>query len=409
MATGAKIGPERRRCHYVPRVTSSPLACRIITPPGLEAVTAGELAALGLTPGEIELGGIEVPLTPSQLADALIRLRTASRIVVRVASFRARTFAELERHAATVPWVTYLPAGMAVHLRVTSHKSRLYHQQGIAERIGRVIMGEVAGCQVIPAAGEAEELDGEPRQLSVVQRILVRLWRDEVTISCDAAGALLHRRGWRQGAIRAPLRETLAAAMLLGAEWDGGVPLVDPMMGSGTIVIEAARLVRRIAPGRERRFVLEAWPGMSPTLVPEARARARAEERSDLSVSIMGSDRDAGAVRSAVEHAERAGVASDVMLSCAPLTALPPDDGPGLLLTNPPYGARLGDLMRLRDLYAALGALPRRRPHWSLAFLATHPRLVGQVRLPMVERWRSTNGGIPVRLLHYQPPVAPPS
>ncbi len=403
MATGAKIGRDPGRCHYVPRVTTSPLACRIITPPGLEAVTATELAGLALEPGAMEPGGIDVAMTPMQLADALIRLRTASRIVVRVASFRARTFAELERHAATVPWADYLPAGMAVHLRVTSHKSRLYHQQGIAERVGRVIMGEMPGCQVIPAAGDAEELDGEPRQLPVVQRILVRLWRDEVTISCDAAGALLHRRGWRQGAIRAPLRETLAAAMLLGAGWDGSVPLVDPMMGSGTIVIEAARLVRRIAPGRERRFVLEAWPGMPPTLVADARARARADERPEATVSIAGSDRDAGAVRSAEDHAVRAGVAADLDLRCAPLTALPPDDGPGLLLTNPPYGARLGDLMRLRDLYASLGAMPQRRPQWSLAFLATHPRLVGQVRLPMAERWRSSNGGIPVRLLHYQP------
>lgn len=376
-----------------------PLACYATTTPGLEGVLAAELVALGHTV-EADVGGMGFATDADGLATALLQLRTASRLVVRVAEFRARTFAELERHAGKVDWGRVVPAGLPVHFRVTSKKSRLYHQDGIAERLERSVAAAVSGVAAVRPPGEAEEREADVTILPEVQRFVVRVFRDEVTISADASGALLHRRGWRQDVARAPLRETLAAAMLLGVEWSGEVPLFDPFMGSGTIPIEAALLARRIAPGRGRRFAAEQWPMLGTAIFLAARTRATDGERSGATVAIGGADRDPGATLAAIANAERAGVVLDVSLTRATVSELPADDGRGLLLTNPPYGVRVGERTALRSLYAALGnVLHDRRPAWQLAMLVNDRVLQGQVGVPMRDVWKTTNGGIDVRLV----------
>ena len=237
------------------------LDCFATTAPGVESLLAGELARFGITPGTTEPGGVEFAATRAQLADALLWLRTANRVVVRIAKFHARSFAELERHAARVAWGDVISAGGAVHFRVTSKKSRLYHEDGIAERLERGVVGTVGNVASVRAPSAAEEMETDVTRLAGVQRIVVRVMRDEVTLSADAAGALLHLRGYRQAVAKAPLRETLAAALLLASGWEPDTPLLDPMCGSGTVPIEAAMLSRRMAPGRARRFSAEAWPG----------------------------------------------------------------------------------------------------------------------------------------------------
>jgi putative N6-adenine-specific DNA methylase len=234
-----------------------------------------------------------------------------------------------------------MQVGAAVHFRITSKKSRLYHEDGIAERLERAVARQVEGTTAVRSASAAEALEHDVSALPQVQRFVVRLFRDEVTISADASGALLHRRGWRQEVAKAPLRESLAAAMLLGAEWNGGESLHDPFCGSGTIVIEAALLARRMAPGRCRRFAAERWPSVGEAPLSVARTAARAEELPGAAVTISGSDRDAGAVAAAIGNAERAGVAGDVRFVRATVSELEPDEGSGLLVTNPPYGVRL--------------------------------------------------------------------
>ncbi len=378
----------------------SPLACFATTAPGVETLLAGELEGLGLEVGEREPGGAEFTADHAGLADALLGLRTANRVTVRLAAFRARSFAELERHAARIDWGAMVPAGSAVHFRVTSKKSRLYHHDGIAERLERSVAAAVSPVEMVRAAAEAESREDDVTRLPEVQRFVVRLFRDEVTISADASGALLHRRGWRQEVARAPLRETLAAAMLLGAAWQDDEPLFDPFAGSGTVPIEAALLARRIAPGRGRRFAAEQWPaiGAAPILLARTRASERELPRAD--VRIGGADRDPGAMLAAIGNAERAGVVLDVSFTRATISELPPDDGRGLLCTNPPYGVRVGERTALRSLYAALGhAVQDRRPGWRLAMLVNDRVLQGQVGLPMREVLRTTNGGLPVRLV----------
>ncbi|MFL5382664.1 MAG: class I SAM-dependent RNA methyltransferase [Longimicrobiaceae bacterium] len=371
-----------------------------VAAPGLEAICAAELRALGIA-AAAEPGGAAWEGTLDDVHRASLWLRTAGRVVVRAGVFHARTFIELERHARRVPWERWVTRGRAVRLRVTSKKSKLYHEGAIAERLLGFIEERVGGIGASSAAkGPEEEAEGGDAQLFVV-----RVHRDEVTVSADSSGALLHLRGYRQALAKAPLRETLAAAMLRGAGWAGDTPLLDPMCGSGTIPIEAALLARNVAPGvasasREpRAFAFTAWPGHDADAWARAVAGARDAILPASPVPISGSDRDAGAIEAARANAERAGVAADVELAVRPVSAMEPPPGPGLLVCNPPYGVRVGEIDALRNLYAALGRTARARcPGWTVALLAAERKLEAQVGIPFAEAFRTSNGGIPVRL-----------
>ncbi|HEV7589604.1 MAG TPA: class I SAM-dependent RNA methyltransferase [Longimicrobium sp.] len=373
-----------------------------VAAPGLEALCAAELRALGIA-AAAEPGGAAWEGTMDDLYRANLWLRTASRVVVRAATFRARTFIELERHARKVPWERWVVPGRAVRLRVTSKKSKLYHEGAIAERLLGFIEDRVGGIGATSAVKGPED---EPDDGGDAQLFVVRVLRDEVTISADSSGALLHLRGYRQAVAKAPLRETLAAAMLLGAGWRGDSPLLDPMCGSGTIPIEAALLARNVAPGlasasrQPRAFAFTAWPGHDAALWERAVAGARDALLPAAPVPIAGSDRDAGAVDAARANAERAGVAGDVDFAVRPVSAMEPPARPGLLICNPPYGVRVGESDALRNLYAALGRTARARcPGWTVALLAAERKLEAQVGIPFTEAFRTSNGGIPVRLV----------
>lgn len=364
--------------------------CYAITPPGVEHLTAGELAAFGITPGATEPGGVAFHATLRQMCQANLALRTASRIVVRIAEFPARAFYELERKSKRLPWAEFLPPGSPVRFRVTSRKSKLYHEGAVAERLAGAVGSE--RFAVDPPLGDE---GGGPAQL-----FLVRIIRDVVTISADSSGELLHRRGYRQDVAKAPLRETLAAAMLLGAGYDASRPLVDPFCGSGTCPIEAALLARQIAPGLRRAFAFEQWPGFDTAQWAALREEASSRILPAAPAPILGSDRDPGAIRAARDNAERAGVAGDITWGTASLSEVTLPAGPGLLITNPPYGVRVGGGGDLRDLYARLGSVLRDGgPGWTIAMLSADPMLAGQLGTSMTTRWESNNGGIGVRLL----------
>jgi putative N6-adenine-specific DNA methylase len=254
------------------------LECFAVAAPGLEPLVAAELRAMGeLQPvavGETEPGGVSFRTDRPGLYAANLHLRIASRVLMRIGAFHASAFHELERHAARLPWPKFVASGSPVAFRVTSRKSRLYHQDAIAQRLLAVAGGAT------PATSEED----------ATQEFIVRFFRDECTVSADASGALLHRRGYRLATAKAPLRETLAAAMLVGSGWDGSAPLIDPMCGSGTIPIEAALLARRIPPGMARRFAFMRWPGFDESLwdrlVRQARSACSRAPRSRYSAPI---------------------------------------------------------------------------------------------------------------------------
>lgn len=376
--------------------------------PGLEPLLEAELRALGFSDATCSTGGVQFSCDARGLARANLQSRLASRVVVRLAAFKALAFHELERAARRVEWARMLGPNATYRLRVTAKKSRLYHSDAIAQRVAEAIERAVPGAQRVdgPARDEDETLDGEPHALGVAmdaanaQLFVVRFDHDRCTVSADSSGALLHRRGYRKAVAKAPMRETLAAAMLVAARYDAAQPLVDPFCGSGTLLIEAAMMARRIAPGSWRRFAAERWPEVPAEAWTRARADAAAQELPRAAAPIVGADRDAGAVAAALANAERAGVRGDLEVLQRPLaaTALPP--GPGLLITNPPYGVRVSERGPLRDLYATLGRVLREQGRgWRLAMLSADRALDGHTGLRFVERLRTSNGGIPVRVV----------
>lgn len=368
-----------------------------IAAPGLAPLVAAECVVQGITPREVTPAGVAFDATAGQLFSMNLWSRLASRVLVRLAQFEARDFATLEKVAARVPWQRVLKPGATVRLRVTCRKSRLYHSDAVAERVGRGILGAITGSQVVGRAVDDEDDDD-----AVTQLIVVRFDHDQCTISADSSGALLHRRGWRQAIAKAPLRETLAAAMLTACEWNGAVPLVDPFCGSGTIGIEAALRARGMAPGLGREFVMEQWPNADAAVFARVRREADAQRRPSVGAPIVMRDRDAGACKAALANAERAGVLQDIVVEQGSLsdTALDEIGNTGLLLTNPPYGLRIGDGSDLRALYARLGDVLRAGGRgWQLGLLVPDRVLAGQTRLTFDAVLRTTSGGLPVEVL----------
>jgi putative N6-adenine-specific DNA methylase len=369
-----------------------PLDLFAICAPGLSTFLAAELRDLGLPVGDVTPAGVTLRGTLADLYRANLQSRLATRIVVRIATFEATHFSTLDKRLRTVDWPRWLAPGTDVACRVTCRKSRLYHSGAVAERV----QGAIAAAVRHRAVDVTDEDDDEGAH----QLLLVRLDHDRCTVSLDASGALLHRRGYRQAVAKAPLRETLAAAMLRAARWDGTRPLMDPCCGSGTIPIEAALIARQMAPGRNRSFAFERWPNLARRTWQEIREAAQAAERPSTPVVIAGSDRDAGAIQSARENAARAGVEADIEFAQAAISgARPSVPTPGLVAVNPPWGARIGEADALRNLYAAIGKAMRGPfSGWDLAVLAADPRLVRQMGCPLEPKFATTAGGTNVTL-----------
>ena len=383
------------------RDPAAPYEAFAVAGPGLEALVAEELTNLGLKDLKPMDGGVEFSASPSQLYESNLHLRTASRVLVRLARFKALTFADLERKARRVPWEKVIVESDSVALRVTCRKSRLYHSDAVAERIARDIANRV-GARI---AASAEDADGESHG-DESQLIVVRFDRDHCTISADSSGAHLHQRGYRTSVTQAPMRETLAAALVLASGWDAQSPLLDPFCGSGTIPIEAALFAARIAPGKNRRFRFMAWPGFDERAWKRTLAQGAGQERSDSLPPISGSDRSAAALRAATDNAERAGVRGLVHLEKADAMTLDASTRAGWIVTNPPYGVRLGDRVETQRLLRDFGSVLRAEfGGWHLALLA--PTQVEQdLRLPLESRLQTTNGGLRVHLLTGTVPAA---
>ena len=370
------------------------MKCFAIAAPGLEPLLEQELTELSIKCQAVP-GGVEWTGSESSIAIANLWSRLATRVVVRIGEFRARTFFELERHAKKVEWDKYIGPNAAVQFRVTARKSKLYHTGAIAERLEQAIGRKLKRDIVVAGTEDDDEGDAQG------QLFIVRVERDEMVISADTSGSLLHRRGYRQAVAKAPLRETMAAAMVRGAGWNARSPVVDPMCGSGTIAIEAAMIARKIPPGLDRKFAFLDWPGADVTRWNALVEHARGQTLAKSPVAIGASDRDAGAIEAAKSNAQRAGVADDIQFAVRSISdAVPVGESAGLLITNPPYGERVGDNRTIRNLYAQLGNVARAKfDGWTLAMLSPGKALEGEMKIPLEEKFKTSNGGIPVRLV----------
>jgi putative N6-adenine-specific DNA methylase len=375
-----------------------------VTAPGFESLTSEELVQIGLTPEPLiesddaplrlpgeEGGGVTFSGERVDLYRANLHLRTASRILVRLGEFFAAGFPELRRKASRLAWEKYLKPGQPVRFHVTCHKSRLYHSAAVAERICGAI-GDRLGQESVMMKGDETASGPEP------QLIVVRLVKDHCTISVDSSGELLHRRGYRLETAKAPLRETIAAAMIMASGWNGTAPLLDPFCGSGTIAIEAALRAAGIPSGKRRKFQFMEWPGFKPKDWRVVCKMPTAEPANPMP-QILASDRDAGAIRIAQANAERAGVAKWIEFSCRAVSAIEPPEGSGWIVTNPPYGVRVSANKDLRNLYAQFGNVMREHcPGWRIALLSNDMQLFRQTGIQLDTSMGWINGGIAVRL-----------
>ena len=356
----------------------------LAAPPGLEPVVAAEARAAGFAVAGEVAGGVEVTGGWAEVMRANLWLATPSRVLWRIGAFRAPHLAMLDKRARRFAWGEFLRSDVPVRVEARVHASRIWHAGAAAQRIETAI-AETLGAVVAPDAPVA---------------VKARIEDDLVTLSLDTSGAGLWMRGWRPEGGRAPLRESLAAAFLRLVGWHGRVPLVDPMCGSGTFAIEGAAMALGLAPGRLRPFAFERFAGFDAGAWAALKAEA-ARPVPEGPVIAWGQDRDNGAIRAARANAARAGLAGRVELARQAVSDLtPPPGGPGLVIANPPWGARIGQRKPLFALYGAFGrVLADRFAGWRVAILCPDAGLVGATGLglgaagPVVDI-----GGIKVRL-----------
>lgn len=346
-----------------------------VIPPGLEPIVARELDWLGIS-GEVVTGGVsfEAPLEEGAYLSAAVR--SPARILLRVASGPARSLRELSRLVVSVDWTPFLRDKAEVKVVASSQRSRLFRRDIVIQRVQSAL--QQARQRQVP-----QQRGHHPRH---TQRLLVRIENDLATLSLDAGGELLHRRGWRQSSVKAPLRENLAAAMLIAAGWDGEEALYDPFCGAGTLPIEAALLAAERPPWAGRGFAWEDWPMLSSLRPPRLKG-------STLQIPIVGSDKDPGSIAAATENAERAGVSVEWRL--LPVRDIEPPAPVGLVVANPPYGHRLGQ--RIRGVYVRFGQVLRERfGGWRVIFLSPNERLARATHPGARRLTTFQNGGIRV-------------
>ncbi|CUH39239.1 Ribosomal RNA large subunit methyltransferase L [Jannaschia seosinensis] len=361
---------------------SAPFEIFLACPPGLEPVLASETRDAGFDDVTEVPGGVTLSGGWPEVRRANLVLRGAGRVLARIGAFRAFHLAQLDKRARKFPWGDVLRPDVPVAVEVaTNRKSKIYHAGAAQQRIETAI---------------AEEL-GAPIGSGGVS-VRVRIDDNLVVLSIDTSGEPLHKRGFKEAVGKAPMRETMAAQFLMQCEFSGDEPVLDPMCGSGTFVLEAACMAAGLLPGRARSFAFERLA------THDAGAWAREREAPPATLPPLvfhGSDRNAGAFAAAQANAERAGVAPMVRFQKRAISEIvPPDGAPGLVICNPPYGTRIGDRQKLYPLYKALGdALRDRFTGWRVGIVATEANLIGATGLPFAQPGPPIpHGGLKVRL-----------
>ncbi|HYC76643.1 MAG TPA: THUMP domain-containing protein [Planctomycetota bacterium] len=362
-------------------------------PRGVEPALAAELAALGAREIRPRAGGAAFVADDATVSAALVRLRSATRLLTRVAQGPARDPRDVYELSASVDWLKLLRRGDAFAVEASTRDSCFNHS-GYAALVVKDGLVDRLRADV----GARPDVDAKNPDLKVklvVSRDLATLWIDE-------SGESLHKRGWRAAQVKSPLNEALAAGLLLLAGFDGSTAFEDPMCGAGGFVIEAACLALNRAPRLERAFAIERRPGFDARLLEDARRAARALERPQAPFPIAGADRHRGAVQLGRTAAVKAGVDEVVSLDVADCATWAPPFAPGLCCVNPPYGVRLGEGDDLRESWFQLGRYFRRRPGLVAWVLSGEPELTVKIGLKASRRIPVSNGPIDCRFVRYE-------
>lgn len=340
---------------------------------GMEAVLKREIYDLGYEITRVEDGRVTFEGDAEAVCRANIFLRTAERVMIQIGRFSATTFDELYEGMKALPWEQWIPEnGKFWVTKASSVKSKLFSASDIQSIGKKAMVDRLKMTYHVDWFAE----DGAPFPARVF------LLKDEVTVALDTSGEPLHKRGYRTWTSKAPISETLAAALILLTPWRKDRILVDPFCGSGTFLIEAAMMAANIAPGMNRSFTAEAWTHIIPKQLWYDTVQ-EAQEMMDLSVDtdLQGYDIDSDMVRIARENAKQAGVAQLIHFQQRDIADMKHGKKYGFIITNPPYGERLEDKQNLPALYSTIGEVYRNLDAWSLYLITSYedaPRYIGR-------------------------------
>jgi putative N6-adenine-specific DNA methylase len=359
---------------------------------GLEAVVKRELQALGFADLRASNGKVTFPAALEDIPRANLWLRSAGRVQVKMGEFPATTFDALFEQTKALPWEDWIPPDGAFPVSGKAVKSTL---------------GSVRACQAIVKKAIVERLRARHKTADLPESgalypVQVALRNDVALLTLDTSGSGLNKRGYRGQAGEAALRETLAAALVQLSFWERGRLLIDPMCGAGTILIEAALIGRNIAPGLRRGFAAEKWTVIPQKAWDEARQDARARMIRDGELEIYGYDVDPAFIPEARRNAKRAGVRKDIVFEQKDVRDLWIDRQYGMLISNPPYGVKMGDFSEINRIYISLNKTFRKKRGWSVYILTADKKFPDYFKRSRPDRVRKLfNGPLEVNFYQY--------
>jgi putative N6-adenine-specific DNA methylase len=362
---------------------------------GLEPLAATELTDLGATAVELGFCGVAFEGDRALLYRVNLWSRLAFRVLVQLATFPCTDAEDLYRGIQAIDWRPYLTPGHTFAVDATGKTHHLNHTHFTALQVKNAVVDQQRDHW-----GDRSTIDTQHPEV----RLNVHLHQDTCTVSLDSSGSSLHRRGYRPAVGAAPLKESLAAALVSLTDWRGEVPLLDPLCGSGTLPLEASLLALNAAPGLFREeFGFETWPDFDLDLWEDLRQQAEASRKADLGVWVGGCDRDPEVIHQAHTNAHRCGLADQITFWTADLADLEAPAPSGYLLCNPPYGERLGADTDLAAFYKLLGnVLKQRFKGWTAYVLSGNKALASHIGLKSAQRVAVYNGALPCQWLKYE-------
>lgn len=366
---------------------------------GLEAVLKRELLDLGLNIVKVDDGKVTYTGDDNTCARANMFLRTTERVLLKVGEFKAETFEELFERTKEIPWENYIPKdGKFWVAKASSINSKLFSPSDIQSIMKKAMVERLKSIYKIDWF---EETGSE-------YPLRVTIHKDEVTVSIDTSGVSLHKRGYRKLASKAPITETLAAALIMLTPWNKDRILVDPFCGSGTIPIEAALIGARIAPGINRSFLAETWNNIFDSNIwAKAREEAKSQELSDITMNIQAYDLDDEIIKAARQNARLAGVEHLIHFQQKPVSELSHSKKYGFIITNPPYGERLEEKEALPDLYKEMGRVFGALDAWSYYIITSYEDAQKYIGRKADKNRKIYNGMIKTYFYQYMGPKPP--
>jgi len=331
---------------------------------GLEAVVKREVQDLGYTDIMVENGKVTFSCEESDIPRANLWLRTADRVLLKVGEFKALSFEELFEKTKALPWDEWITEDGEFTVTGKSVNSKLF---------------SISDSQAIVKKAVVEKLKQKYKvewfkETGPKFTIQVSLLKDIATLTIDTSGEALHKRGYREESVKAPIKETMAAALINLSYWNPERVLLDPFCGSGTIPIEAAMIGKNIAPGLQRSFASEEWPRVNKELWKSARVEALKSIRQDRKLTIFASDISEAAIKIAEENAYKAGVDDCIRFSVKDFKRINMKSDYGVIICNPPYGERIGELSQIEEMYKNMGKVFRKLDTWSTYVITSHDK-----------------------------------